>query len=97
MKVMYLVAAVTVAVIVGTAVSPSFAQGPAGLNFSGGGPMQYPWSGTASGHDSPVSGSAQDPDMQHAPVSVPQAPRQLYMYAPGGSRHAKPENDKSHR
>jgi len=50
---------------------PCFAQGPAGLNYGAGGGMDRPWSGTAAGQNNPISGSPQDPGMQHRPVGVP--------------------------
>lgn len=48
------------------------AQGPAGLNGgNAGGPGYSPWAGPANGQNNPVSGSPQDPGMQHRPLGVP--------------------------
>ena len=47
------------------------AQGPAGLNYGAGGGMDRPWIGPATGVQNPISGSPQDPAMQHKPLGVP--------------------------
>jgi hypothetical protein len=42
------------------------AQGPAGLNGgNAAGPGFAPWAGPANGQNNPISGSPQDPAMQH--------------------------------
>jgi len=52
--------------------APSFAQGPGGLNGgNAGGPGFSPQAGPATGYNNPISGSAQDPAMQHRPLGVP--------------------------
>lgn len=43
------------------------AQGPAGLNYGAGGGLDRPWIGPATGTNNPISGSPQDPAMQHRP------------------------------
>jgi len=50
---------------------PCFAQGPAGLNSGAGGPGFPPWAGPANNFSNPISGSPQDPGMQHRPLGVP--------------------------
>jgi len=47
------------------------AQGPAGLNYGAGGGLDRPWVGPASGVQNPISGSPQDPAMQHRPLGAP--------------------------
>lgn len=53
MKRMISVSCAVLALSVALASVPAFAQGPSGLNFSGGGPNQFPWSGAANGQVNP--------------------------------------------
>jgi len=72
MKKMIIISCAALALSVAFASAPSFAQGPGGLNGgNAGGPGYSNWAGPENNWNNPVSGSAQDPAMQHRPLRLP--------------------------